>query len=156
MPLLDTRVPVLRLLHASEDKCNVNDTDTTPILQVVGSMEELYKFMNQSNATLDLKVGNELATEEGEPAEVRCLLYPLCRKAALQCQTPAQCTLTTLADSPTLLCTSKSFLIQAPAHNLDWLQVQLLCFLSERCVSTQLDGCCAFLNMPTMTAGDRC
>lgn len=33
-------------------------------------MEELYKFMNQSNATLDLKVGNELATEEGEPAEV--------------------------------------------------------------------------------------
>lgn len=33
-------------------------------------MEELYKFMNQSNATLDLKDGNELATEEGEPAEV--------------------------------------------------------------------------------------
>lgn len=33
-------------------------------------MEELYKFMNQSNATLDLKVGNELVTEEGEPAEV--------------------------------------------------------------------------------------
>lgn len=33
-------------------------------------MEELYKFMNQSNATLDLKVGNEVATEEGEPAEV--------------------------------------------------------------------------------------
>ena len=37
-------------------------------------MEELYKFMNQSNATLDLKVGNELATEEGEPAEVPSLL----------------------------------------------------------------------------------
>ena len=37
-------------------------------------MEELYKFMNQSNATLDLKVGNEAAAEaapEGEvPAEV--------------------------------------------------------------------------------------
>lgn len=37
-------------------------------------MEELYKFMNQSNATLDLKVGSELATEapeEGaEPLEV--------------------------------------------------------------------------------------
>lgn len=37
-------------------------------------MEELYKFMNQSNATLDLKVGNELAADaaEGEAlAEVR-------------------------------------------------------------------------------------
>ena len=37
-------------------------------------MEELYKFMNQSNATLDLKVGSELITEapeEGaEPLEV--------------------------------------------------------------------------------------
>ena len=36
-------------------------------------MEELYKFMNQSNATLDLKVGSELATEplpEGEVVEV--------------------------------------------------------------------------------------
>ena len=43
------------------------------IAQVVSSMEELYKFMNHSNATLDLKVGNELATEplpEGEAAEV--------------------------------------------------------------------------------------
>jgi len=42
-------------------------------VQVVSSMEELYKFMNQSNATLDLKVGSELATEplpEGEVAEV--------------------------------------------------------------------------------------
>ena len=42
-------------------------------LQVVSSMEELYKFMNQSNATLDLKVGSELATEplpEGEVVEV--------------------------------------------------------------------------------------
>ena len=43
-------------------------------------MEELYKFMNQSNATLDLKVGNELATEaapEGEaPPEVG--VAPLC------------------------------------------------------------------------------
>ena len=47
------------------------------ILQVVGSMEELYKFMNQSNATLDLKVGNELATEEGEPAEVIALPFIL-------------------------------------------------------------------------------
>jgi len=40
---------------------------------VVSSMEELYKFMNQSNATLDLKVGSELATEplpEGEVVEV--------------------------------------------------------------------------------------
>ena len=42
-------------------------------------MEELYKFMNQSNATLDLKVGNELATEapaEGDAAEVCDLLLP--------------------------------------------------------------------------------
>lgn len=43
-------------------------------LQVISSMEELYKFMNQSNATLDLKVGSELITEapeEGaEPLEV--------------------------------------------------------------------------------------
>lgn len=44
-------------------------------------MEELYKFMNQSNATLDLKVGSELATEplpEGEAVEVHpelCLAY---------------------------------------------------------------------------------
>lgn len=37
-------------------------------------MEELYKFMNMSNATLDLKVGNEVATEEGEPIEVLNLL----------------------------------------------------------------------------------
>lgn len=40
-------------------------------------MEELYKFMNQSNATLDLKVGNELATEEGEPAEVLAVAHVL-------------------------------------------------------------------------------
>ncbi len=43
-------------------------------------MEELYKFMNQSNATLDLKVGNELATEalpEGEVAEVHPALWLL-------------------------------------------------------------------------------
>lgn len=40
-------------------------------------MEELYKFMNQSNATLDLKVGNELATEEGEPAEVLAVAHML-------------------------------------------------------------------------------
>ena len=42
-------------------------------------MEELYKFMNHSNATLDLKVGNELATEplpEGEVAEV-CPRHPV-------------------------------------------------------------------------------
>ena len=49
--------------------------------QVVGSMEELYKFMNQSNATLDLKVGNELAAEtliDGEsPAEVDTALICL-------------------------------------------------------------------------------
>ena len=45
------------------------------MLQVVGSMEELYKFMNLSNATLDLKVGNELATEEGEPTEVLAMLF---------------------------------------------------------------------------------
>ncbi|DBB00313.1 TPA: Dynein beta chain, flagellar outer arm [Trebouxia sp. C0004] len=41
-------------------------------IKVVSSMEELYKFMNQSNATLDLKVGSELATEplpEGEVVE---------------------------------------------------------------------------------------
>ncbi|KAA6419077.1 MAG: flagellar outer dynein arm heavy chain beta [Trebouxia sp. A1-2] len=41
-------------------------------IKVVSSMEELYKFMNQSNATLDLKVGSELATEplpEGEAVE---------------------------------------------------------------------------------------
>ena len=45
-------------------------------------MEELYKFMNQSNATLDLKVGSELVTEpvpEGETAEVfSILLYGMC------------------------------------------------------------------------------
>lgn len=49
-------------------------------------MEELYKFMNQSNATLDLKVGNELATEEGEPAEVLSLLQSiLCTTASDVC-----------------------------------------------------------------------
>lgn len=53
-------------------------------------MEELYKFMNQSNATLDLKVGNELATEapaEGaEPLEV-CLnpLQPLFQRLSPAC-----------------------------------------------------------------------
>lgn len=56
------------------------------VLQVVSSMEELYKFMNHSNATLDLKVGNELATEtpaEGEAAEVSCYYSSTCCKQAV-------------------------------------------------------------------------
>ena len=76
-PLVLLYIPYARVCCVLHFSCKhiVACSHQAVYLQVISSMEELYKFMNHSNATLDLKVGSELITEapeEGaEPLEVQ-------------------------------------------------------------------------------------